>query len=227
MKPKFLLPILYEDEYLIAINKPARVATVPGEKISLHESVLGVIQSQCANRGFTPYVLHRLDKDTSGILLFGKYPKDREQLESILTNPATHKKYVALVKGMPQGKVITAPIKARESSEKVFAQTAYKVVAVFRGHVPLCSLVEAEIKTGRKYQVRVHFAHVGHPVILDPKFGDEQFNRKFRIRFRLGRQFLHSVAISFIHPFTQKLTKIEAPLPIDLQSVLNKLQFGQ
>lgn len=227
MKPKLSLPILYEDEYLIAINKPARVATVPGENIPLHESVLGLMQFQCNRKGFTPYVLHRLDKDTSGVLLFGKNQKDREKLESILTHAETHKKYAALVKGVPNGKIITAPIKARESNEKVFAQTNYRIVAVFRGRVPLCSLVEAEIKTGRKYQVRVHFAHIGHPVILDPKFGDEQFNRKFRIKFRLGRQFLHSVSLSFIHPFTQRVTKIEAPLPIDLQSVLNKLQFGQ
>lgn len=221
------LTILYEDDYLIAVNKPARLATVPAEFISLRDTVLGQAQRQFEKAGFTPYVLHRLDAQTSGVLLLGKHEKDRVELEALLKHPDVVKTYVALLKGVPSGKVITKNLKARTSDIEVFAQTKYKVMAVFKGKVPLCSLIEAYIKTGRKHQIRQHFAGIGHPVIMDPRYGDERLNRKFRIRFRLGRQFLHAAEISFFHPFLKKPITIKAPLALDLQSTVKNLHFGQ
>lgn len=223
-----VLPILFEDDHILAVNKPPRMISVPSEDVPLQKSVLGIIHKQYAPKGLAPYVLHRLDFATSGILLFGKNPAERETLESIFKNPNTHKKYIALIKGVPHGSVITKSLKARGSDADIFAQTQYKIIQTFRGgHVPTCSLVEAEIKTGRRHQVRKHFVSIGHPVILDARYGNAGFNRKFRIRFRLGRQFLHAASLSFIHPFTGKIVKIEASLPMDLQATLKRLHFSR
>ena len=227
MKRKSDITILYEDDYLFAINKPARVASVPAEGINLPATILGKVQRKFEGQGFTPYLLHRLDMDTSGVLLFGKHERDREALESIFRHDETTKKYVALVKGVPSGKIITKPLDARHSDRKVFAQTSYKVLQVFKHAGPLCALVEAEIKMGRKHQIRQHFAMIGHPILLDRRYGDEKLNRKFRIHFRLGRQFLHAAQITFLHPILRTHMKIEAPLTKDLQSVIKKLHFPQ
>ncbi|MBI5413815.1 RluA family pseudouridine synthase [Candidatus Peregrinibacteria bacterium] len=219
------IQILYEDPYLLAINKPPRVASVPGSNLALQETVMGKIQLQLRGRDFVPYLIHRLDLETSGVLLFGKHEKDRRALEQIFRHPETRKKYVALVRGFPTGKVIAKKLKARESDEMIDSQTNYKVLDVFKAPAPLCALVEAEIKTGRKHQIRQHFAMVGHPIIMDSRYGDFHFNRKFRIKYHLGRQFLHAASISFHHPLLKKQIHIEAPLAPDLKVILKRLSF--
>lgn len=217
--------IIYEDEWMFAVNKPARVASVPSEGISLHRTMLGIVQEFFTARGeeYVPYLLHRIDMQTSGILLFGKHERDREMLEPILIQKDTHKKYTTLVKGIPRGSVITAKVKARTSDVHVFAQTNYKVIRVYKILGTAVSLVEAEIKTGRKHQIRQHFSTIKCPVVLDPEYGDFGFNRKFRVTFRLGRMFLHASSIEFVHPFLEKVVKITAPLPLDLESVLQRI----
>jgi 23S rRNA pseudouridine955/2504/2580 synthase len=222
---KSKIKILYEDAHVIAINKPPRVASVPAKEITLSESAMGMLRIQFMknNIDIVPYPLHRLDFATSGVMLFGKDEKDREILRGIFKHPATQKKYVALVKGVPVGRFISIPISARGSEEKIPARTIFKIIQTFKSPSPLCSLVEAEIETGRKHQIRKHFAEIGCPVILDSKYGDEHFNRKFRIRYRLGRQALHALSISFFHPILKKQIKIDSPLPPDLVHVLNKL----
>ena len=219
------MQILYEDPYLFAIQKPPRMACVPASHISIQETVLGKIQHRFLKEETRPYLLHRLDAETSGVLLFGKNEHDREVLENIFRSPETQKKYMALVQGMPRGHTITKPLPARASREKIPAQTNFKILETFP--VPLCALVEAEIKTGRKHQIRRHFAEIGHPVILDRRYGDFHFNRRFRIAFRIGRQFLHAATLSFMHPLLKKTVHITAPLPPDLQSVLKKLRLGK
>lgn len=225
VKPKSLFQILYEDPYLFALQKPPRMACVPASHIAIQETVLGKTQARFAKKGIRPYLLHRLDAQTSGVLLFGKNEKDREALENIFRSPDTQKKYAALVKGIPRGHMITIPLAARTSKEKIPAQTNFRILETFP--VPPCSLVEAEIKTGRKHQIRQHFAGIGCPIILDGRYGDERFNRHFRIAFRIGRQFLHAKSISFFHPMLKKPILVETPLPPDLQSVLKKLRLGK
>lgn len=217
--------IVYEDEFMFAVNKPARVASVPSEGIQLHRTMLGIVQEFLHARGdeAVPYLLHRIDMQTSGLLLFGKHERDREMLEPILIQKNTHKKYTTLVKGIPRGSVITAKVKARTSDVHVFAQTNYKVIRVYKILSTAVSLVEAEIKTGRKHQIRQHFSTIKCPVVLDPEYGDFVFNRKFRVTFRLGRMFLHASSIEFMHPFLKRVVKITAPLPLDLENVLQKI----
>lgn len=220
------LSILYEDSHVLAINKPPRVASVPAKNIPLYETALGKAQREFEPKGIKPYVLHRLDYETSGVLLFGKFPRDREALEGIWKHPDTKKKYVALVKGAPRGNKIKLPLASRTSGEKIPAETDFRILKVFPGKPFPLALVEAEIKTGRKHQIRWHFAKIGCPVLLDAKYGDQKLNRAFRLNFRLGRLFLHASSIEFFHPFLKKSVKFEAPLPPDLQSVLKKLSFG-
>lgn len=224
MKPK--ISIIFEDEYLLAVSKPARMASVPAEGIALSQTVLGGVQEMCRDRddAFVPYLLHRIDMQTSGLLMFGKYERDREPLENILIQKDTHKKYTVLVKGIPRGKVITAKLRARESDEKIFAQTKYHVMRVYKVPGSAVSLVEAEIVTGRKHQIRQHFADIGCPVVMDSQYGDSTFNRRFRLAFRLGRMFLHSSSIEFLHPFFKKIVVIRAELPPDLEITLGRMR---
>lgn len=219
------ISIIYEDEWMFAINKPARIASVPSEGIPIERSMLGIVQKFCHERGDVdkPYLLHRIDMQTSGVLMFGKHEKDRVDLEDILTERDTQKKYIALVKGLPKGTVITANLKARTSNVKIFAQTQYRVIRVYKVLGTVVSLVEAQIKTGRKHQIRQHFADIKCPVVDDPVYGDFAFNRRFRVAYRLGRQFLHAGSVTFIHPMTKVVTKIVAPLPMDLESILEKI----
>ncbi len=222
---KHEVQIVYEDEFMFAVNKPARIASVPSEGIPLHRTMLGIVQEFCAAREneYVPYLLHRIDMQTSGLLMFGKHEKDREPLENILTQKTTQKKYTALVKGIPRGSVITARLKARTSDAKVFAQTKYKVIRVYKVLGTVVSLVEAQILTGRKHQIRQHFANIKCPVVMDGEYGDFAFNRKFREKFRFSRQFLHSSSVEFHHPLLEKTVKITAPLWLDLESVLEKM----
>lgn len=201
--------------------------SVPAAEVPLNSTVLGTIQRQFENKGITPYLLHRLDAQTSGILLFGKHEKDREVLQNIFRDPETQKKYIALVKGVPHGSAITHMVESRATKEKLPSRTNYKIIETIRTTGPVFSLIEAIIKTGRKHQIRKHFAKIGHPVILDAKYGDHVLNRQFRLRFRIGRQFLHAAEISFHHPFLKKIIKIAVPLSLDLQIVLKKLQCLQ
>jgi 23S rRNA pseudouridine955/2504/2580 synthase len=226
VRPK--IAIIYEDEYLLAVNKPARMASVPGERIALAVTALGEVQRMCRERGdvWAPYLLHRIDMQTSGLLMFGKHERDRDKLEGILRMSDTMKKYTTLVKGIPKGHVITAKLKARESGEKIFAQTKYRVVRVYK--LPelksVVSLVEAEIVTGRRHQIRQHFSDIGCPVVLDGQYGDFAFNRKFRLALRLGRMFLHASSIEFTHPFSGKRIALRAELPPDLEMTLEKIR---
>lgn len=273
--------IIYEDDYILAVNKPARLASVPDKNTALEQSALGIVQQQFTKhpndknidlgehatrlavciplkQGTSPpsaplrgacggrsphaasslpgkcfrgishnqplYLLHRLDYQTSGVLLFGKRKTDRRALEGIFAHAETRKKYLALVKGAPHAGEINIPLPARNGKEKIPALTAFKTLRNFRPPDLACSLVEAEIKTGRKHQIRLHFAHIGCPLVMDNKYGDERFNRRFRITFRLGRLFLHAQSIAFFHPLLKKTLKIEAPLPPDLKITLKRLE---
>jgi len=226
MPKKDLIPVIYEDDYVLAVNKPAGVPSVPDPKTKLPRTVMGMVQEKFKDKGFVPYLLHRLDVQTSGLLLFGKHEKDRKPLEAIFKSPDTHKKYLAILKGLPRGDKLEFPLAARESKTLVPAETLFKVIYTFDLFKQLCSIVEAEIRTGRRHQIRQHFARINCPVILDSEYGDFKFNKKFRMTFQFGRQLLHSRSISFKHPITGKTVEITAPLPPDLGSVLKKI-FGK
>lgn len=227
-KVKEKIIILYEDDWLIAVNKPPRAETVPSPHAALSKTALGIVQCEFEARGIKPYVLHRLDAQTSGVLMFGKHERDRARLEEIFTLPDTRKTYIALVKGAPRAVrgEIAKPIEARSGNIKIPALTVFKIIKHVRvPGAPPMSLVSAEIKTGRKHQIRKHFASIGCPVIMDGLYGDMKFNRNFRLTFRLGRLALHAASVEFTHPFLAKKIRIEAPLPPDLVLTLKRLRI--
>ena len=226
MSKRLHIPILYEDETLIAVNKPAGKVSVPDPNNPVEQTVLGLVQTQFQEKGIKPYILHRLDAQTSGVLLFGKYPKNRTELESILGNPTTSKKYVALLKGIPKGSEIAIKLKSRQTGELIPAKTLFHVLRHFDLFGVPCSIVEAEIKSGRKHQIRQHFAQIGCPVVMDSTYGDPKFNRRFRIEFHFSRQFLHAKSIRFVHPISKKELLVEAPFPPDMMSFSKKV-FGR
>lgn len=204
--------LLYEDEHLIAFLKPAGVASVPADFIPEYQSFQGIVRSWAHNAGkdFKPYPLHRLDKNTSGLLLFGKYPRDRELLEAIFSNPGTQKTYLALVKWIPREKegTIRKALHARTVDKKVPAVTHYRFLKAMDN----VSLLEVRIETGRKHQIRQHLAMIGHPLLLDRDYGDRSFDQNYQRKHKgKGQFFLHSWKLQFLHPFTGEQTEIVAP----------------
>lgn len=217
------IEILYEDAFLVAVAKPPRVASVPAEGIAAENTVMGIVQNMFAAKNLKPFLLHRLDYGTSGVLLFGKEEKNRAVLENILRDNRTKKVYAALLRGVPKGRLVKTRLAARSTDKVVYAETAFRVIHIFHVFRKQCALIEAEIRTGRKHQIRQHFAGMGCPVVMDDLYGDFAFNKSFRLGFRLGRMFLHAVWIDFFHPFLKKMIHIEAPLPPDLKLTIKRM----
>lgn len=212
--------ILYEDDYLVAVNKPPGLASVPAAKIPEKNTIMGQVQELYQDKGLRPYILHRLDREASGVVLFGKFPRNRTQLEAIFESPNTKKIYFALVKGTPRPNgVITFPLEARHRDKNVPAKTTYKILKRFRD----CCLVEAEIQTGRHHQIRKHFAKIGHPLVNDFDHGDKNFNRKFQQKYGTHFMFLHAQKFGFQHPATEKMILVEAHLPKPFEKILMSL----
>ncbi|MBP9718812.1 RluA family pseudouridine synthase [Candidatus Gracilibacteria bacterium] len=214
---------LFEDDWIIAVDKPPRVHSVPDGNDPKAESLVQLIQKDYPTKEYTPYVLHRLDYETSGVVLLGKYEHDREILTTILRNESTKKTYTALTKNVPEPRNgnIFKKLPSRYTGTLVEAHTAYNVTRIFpKGEF---SIIEATISTGRKHQIRRHLAAIGCPVIMDDLYGDKKFNQKFRKIVRLGRQFLHASRIDFTHPFTQKKTHVRSPLPMDLLVTIKRI----
>ncbi len=213
-KNRFLIPAFYEDEHLLVVNKPADLASVPAEFIPEHKTVAGRVRewAEAENKDYKPYPLHRLDKPTSGVMMFGKFPRDREALENIFKNHQTEKTYLALVKWVPKQKKgsIRTPLKARTIDKKVSAVTHYELLK----NLGDASLLAVRIETGRKHQIRQHMAMIGHPLVLDRDYGDRNFNSHYQRKHKgRGRFFLHSWKISFLDPFSGLTQEIVADPP--------------
>lgn len=227
--------ILYEDDDLIAIDKPSGMAVHGGSGVSL-----GLIEAlrQLRPRCRFLELVHRLDRDTSGVLLIAKRRPVLRDLHAQLRQGNTQKRYAALLRGNWQGKArrIDAPL------EKNVLRSGERVVRVSERGKPAtsrfipkqnfppgaslpegASLVEIALLTGRTHQARVHAAHMGQPIAGDAKYGDARFNNRLKA-FGLARLFLHASSITFTHPGQACKIRIEAPLATDLKAVLEKLR---
>jgi len=207
------IEVLYEDDHLLAVNKPAGVVSVPAPHIQDFKTLQGQIRTWALTEGkpYKPYLLNRLDRDTSGVLLLGKYPRDREALEGIFQDSRTQKTYLAMVKWVPKQAEgsIKIPLEARTGNIKVPAVTHYKILK----KIAHASILEVRIETGRRHQIRKHLAAIGHPLVLDREYGDRTFNNQYQRRNKgKGRFFLHSWKTRFFHPFLKKELEIEAPV---------------
>ena len=217
---KFKPAILFEDDALLVIDKPAGVAVHGGSGVSF-----GVIEALRQNRPGQAFLelVHRIDRETSGVLMLAKKRTALVELHRQMQAGEVSKHYFTLVKGLWQERkrVVDLPLekKVRASGErKVNVGPAGDVaVTIFRleRRVGPYSLLDAELKTGRTHQIRVHLSHLGYPILGDDKYGDFTLN-KLLAKQGLKRMFLHSSRIGIRHPVSGKKVQIEAPLPAEL-----------
>jgi len=211
--------IVFEDSDLLVLNKPAGIAVHEGKGILKRDTVLGQLEAAYRARNITPRLVHRIDQDTSGLLVVAKNGPMSERLEKIFETRAVEKDYLALVAGRLRAKrgTIDTPLAGREG-RLVEAVTHYKIVREFGD----TTLVDIEIETGRMHQIRLHFAGIDHPIVMDDVHGDFGFNKEFRKKFGLKRQFLHAAAIGF--EYKGKKRKWTAELPQDLTQTIERLE---
>ena len=225
-------PVLFEDEHLLAIHKPAGVAVHGGSGVSS-----GVIEQLRQARPTARFLelVHRLDKETSGVLLLAKKRSALTALQDQFRSRDTGKTYAALVRGTwPSNlKVIDQPLHkttdaAGERHVRVVGAahedgrrsiTLVKVRQTFAAH----TLLDVTIKTGRTHQIRVHLSHAGHAIVGDPKYGDFPANKAFAREHRFARMFLHALELSFDHPASGERITLVAPLPADCATLLAHL----
>ena len=218
-RPAKAIEIVFEDDELLIINKPAGVAVHEGKGVLKRDTLLGQLEAAYRPQNVTPRLVHRLDKETSGLLLAAKSDAAVERLERLLETGDVEKEYLALVAGrLPEKRdTIDSPVTGREG-RPVTAVTHYKVEAEFPG----ATLARVRIDTGRMHQIRLHFASIHHPVVMDDEHGDFAFNKEFRKKFGLKRQFLHAAMLAFEH--RGKMRKWTAELPEDLALTLKRLE---
>ena len=220
---KFTGKTLLEDEDLLIVDKPGGVAVHGGSGISS-----GVIEQLRGSRGLRFLELvHRLDRDTSGVLILAKKRAALVNLHEQLREGAVRKHYMALVLGQWKDskravkvalhKYVTASGERRVVVDEE-GQEAHTVFRLVR-NLPSFSLLDAELKTGRTHQIRVHLAHVGFPIAGDDKYGDFDANKKLSKK-GLKRMFLHAATLQFTHPRSGQVVRVEAPLAVELARFL-------
>ncbi len=232
--PNAMPPILFEDEHLMAVDKPAGLAAHGGSGIA-H----GLIERVRAARPNQPFLelVHRLDRETSGILLLAKSRRALLELHEDLREGRVEKRYSVLVKGdwvndrqhvrLPLTKYINRHGERRVSvdAEGMASHTVFSLIRRYDGF----SLLEADLKTGRTHQIRVHLAHLGFPIVGDDKYGDFELNKRLARGThapslpRLARMFLHAGAMRFEHPVTSRPMALAAPLPSECSAFLKAL----
>lgn len=218
---KMDIDIVYEDEYLMVINKDSGVVVHPGAGNNNNTLVNGLLYyNKTLSKGeeFRPGVVHRLDKDTSGLMIIAKDDKAHELLADDFKNKRIHREYIALLDGVfPQEKaVIDAPIgRSKQYFDKMEvckdgkkAITNLEVIKKYKDY----TLVRLVLETGRTHQIRVHMSYIGNPIIGDTLYGTESDLIK--------RQALHSYKVSFVHPVTKEKMEFTAPLFDDMKNLL-------
>ena len=223
---KLDLDIVYEDEYLMVINKPSGLVVHPGSGNKDNTLVSGLMYytKNLSDIGDSdrPGIVHRLDKDTSGLMLVAKENKTHEILAEEFKKHNIHREYIALVDGVIEVSrgTIDAPIKrSKENYQKMTvasggkkAITNFEVIKRYKNN----TLIRLVLETGRTHQIRVHMAYIGYPIHNDPVY-----NKKISTSFG---QFLHSEYLKFIHPITKKELEFRCPLPDEFKDYLNTLE---
>ena len=215
--------IAYEDDHLLVVDKPAGVVVHPAAGHGSGTLVHGLLGKAGGGEEERPGIVHRLDRDTSGLLVVARSEEAHRRLQDLVRERALERRYVALVRGRPRswrGK-IEAPIgrdrddptrQSLDTDRPRDAVTHFEVAELLRGQ----TLLNVRLETGRTHQIRVHLAAIDLPVIGDPVYGVPERS--------LGRQFLHAGKLSFDHPFTGERVEVESPLPPELDSYLGRLR---
>lgn len=222
------LDILYEDEQLIAVNKPAGMVVHPAPG-NWRGTFVNALLHHCITLDreqspLRPGIVHRLDKETTGVLLAAKTNWMHQRLVGLFQGRQMRKEYLAIVVGNPGDGEVNAAIGRHPVHRKQMtvvaeggrqARTLYHTLKT-SGEL---SLVRLQLVTGRTHQARVHMRHLGHPILGDPVYGNTGMNTKYRLQ----RQMLHAALLSFQHPETQQTVVLEAPLPADMQRIAEEI----
>lgn len=219
--------ILFEDEHFIAINKPSGLVVHPAPGHRSGTFVNGLL-AHCKNLStcddpLRPGIIHRLDKETSGVLLAAKTREAHQLAAELFASRQIEKFYLAICCGRPPNGIVDAPIGRHPVHRKEMAviETGKEAISHIQvvAFTAQTSLVLVRPKTGRTHQIRVHLKHLGHPVLGDSVYG----NRGMNTSLAPSRLLLHAYKLSFIHPFTKQPTQLLAPIPPDLQHWMKNL----
>ena len=231
------LTICFEDEHLLIVDKPAGLVVHPaaGNRAG---TLVNALLHHCAGRlsgigGVArPGIVHRIDKDTSGLLVVAKTDVAHEGLAKQFAAHSIDRRYLAIVNGLPKtaGGIIDAPL-ARSAHDRkkiaiVSGARGKRAVTHWRRLEPLrdAALVECRLETGRTHQVRVHLASIGHPLLGDPVYGrGKSVHRQLLNQLDFKRQALHAAGLGFVHPVTKARLSFDSALPSDMQELFTAL----
>lgn len=231
------LVVAYEDAHLIVVDKPAGLVVHPACG-NLDGTLVNALLHHCAGQlsgigGVArPGIVHRIDKDTSGLIVAAKHDRAHEGLAAQFKRHAIDRRYKAIVAGSPlrDAGTVDAPL-ARSGADRkkmaiVHAAHAKRAVTHWRVEERLDSaaLVECRLETGRTHQVRVHMASIGHPLVGDPVYGRNGRHTKLAQALEFRRQALHAAHLGFIHPVTSAALSLESKIPPDMQELFSALR---
>ena len=231
------LPIVYEDEHLLVVDKPAGLVVHPAAG-NRDGTLVNALLHHCGGSlsgigGVArPGIVHRIDKDTSGLLVVAKHDKAHEGLAKQFAAHSIDRRYLAIVSGIPRQSegTVDAPLARSPQNRKKIA-----IVAAGKGKRAVthwkrlnilndAALLECRLETGRTHQVRVHMASIGHPLVGDPVYGrGKSGHRKLLNQLDFKRQALHAAHLGFVHPVTKGRLSFDSALPSDMQELFNAL----
>lgn len=232
------LVIVYEDEHLIVVDKPAGMVVHPANG-NPDGTLVNALLHHCAGQlsgigGVArPGIVHRIDKDTSGLLVVAKTDKAHEGLSKQFSDHSIDRVYHAITNGapLPPAGTVDAPLARSSHDRKKMAVVAEgrgkRAVTHYRMLEPLenAAFIECRLETGRTHQVRVHLTHIGHPLLGDPVYGRTRSSHASTLKsIGFARQALHATRLGFIHPVEGKSVTFDSPLPNDMQELFTRLR---
>lgn len=241
-EPAVVVPVVYHDEHLIVVDKPAGLVVHPGAGRLAGTMVHGLLAAfpdlatLLDDAPDRPGIIHRLDRGTSGLLVVARTAAAKSRLAHQLSSRTMRREYIALVAGSmeadrgvvdaPLGRSASDPTRIRVQAGGRPARTHYEVEDRFEGPVA-ATLVRCRLETGRTHQIRVHLSSIGHPLIGDDKYGgrpDAGASRQLTDLLEPGRPFLHAASLSFEHPESGEWLTLSSALPVDLLSVMSRVR---